>query len=64
MSLPNPAELVRQMAVDLRAHLARRSISEPRYIGIRTGGVWVAQALQEAMGDECHGYPGRLVLPR
>ncbi len=52
MSLPNPAELVRQMAVDLRAHLARRSINEPRYIGIRTGGVWVAQALQEAMGDE------------
>jgi len=51
MSLPNPAELVRQMAVDLRAHLARRNISEPRYIGIRTGGVWVAQALQEAMGD-------------
>ncbi|WDM59005.1 MULTISPECIES: bifunctional pyr operon transcriptional regulator/uracil phosphoribosyltransferase PyrR [Pseudomonas] len=52
MSLPNPAELVRQMAVDLRAHLARRCISGPRYIGIRTGGVWVAQALQEAMGDE------------
>ncbi|BBU42184.1 bifunctional pyr operon transcriptional regulator/uracil phosphoribosyltransferase PyrR [Pseudomonas monteilii] len=51
MSLPNPAELIRQMAVDLRAHLARRNISEPRYIGIRTGGVWVAQALQEAMGD-------------
>ena len=51
MSLPNPADLIRQMAVDLRAHLARRAINEPRYIGIRTGGVWVAQALQEAMGD-------------
>ena len=51
MSLPNPADLIRQMAVDLRAHLARRAITEPRYIGIRTGGVWVAQALQEAMGD-------------
>jgi len=51
MSLPNPAELIRQMAVDLRAHLARRAITEPRYIGIRTGGVWVAQALQDAMGD-------------
>ena len=52
MSLPNPADLIRQMAVDLRAHLTRRAITEPRYIGIRTGGVWVAQALQEAMGDE------------
>ncbi|MBF8778860.1 bifunctional pyr operon transcriptional regulator/uracil phosphoribosyltransferase PyrR [Pseudomonas fulva] len=51
MSLPNPAELIRQMAVDLRAHLARRSISAPRFIGIRTGGVWVAQALQAQMHD-------------
>ena len=52
MSLPNPAELVRQMAVDLRAHLARRNITEPRFIGIRTGGVWVAQALLEALGSD------------
>lgn len=52
MSLPNPADLIRQMAIDLRAHLARRGITEPRYIGIRTGGVWVAQALQEAMADQ------------
>ena len=51
MSLPNPADLIRQMAVDLRAHLARRTITEPRFIGIRTGGVWVAQALQQALGD-------------
>ncbi|WP_252088479.1 bifunctional pyr operon transcriptional regulator/uracil phosphoribosyltransferase PyrR [Pseudomonas sp. MWU13-3659] len=52
MSLPNPADLIRQMAVDLRAHLARREITEPRFIGIRTGGVWVAQALQTALGDD------------
>jgi len=52
MSLPNPADLIRQMAVDLRAHLARREITEPRFIGIRTGGVWVAQALQQEMADE------------
>ena len=51
MSLPNPAELIRQMAVDLRAHLARRNIAEPRFIGIRTGGVWVAQALQQELAD-------------
>ncbi len=51
MSLPDPAALIRQMAVDLRVHLARRAIAEPRYIGIRTGGVWVAQALQQAMDD-------------
>ena len=52
MSLPNPADLIRQMAVDLRAHLARRGISEPRFIGIRTGGVWVAQALLAELGDQ------------
>ncbi|WP_194789817.1 bifunctional pyr operon transcriptional regulator/uracil phosphoribosyltransferase PyrR [Pseudomonas sp. UFMG81] len=52
MSLPNPADLIRQMAVDLRAHLARREITEPRFIGIRTGGVWVAEALQVEMGDQ------------
>jgi pyrimidine operon attenuation protein/uracil phosphoribosyltransferase len=51
MSLPNPADLIRQMVVDLRAHLARRGITEPRYIGIRTGGVWVAQALQQELAD-------------
>ena len=49
MSLPNPAELISQMAIDLNAHLNKRGIQEPRFIGIRTGGVWVAQALLEAL---------------
>ncbi|WP_166361353.1 bifunctional pyr operon transcriptional regulator/uracil phosphoribosyltransferase PyrR [Pseudomonas akapageensis] len=52
MSLPNPADLISQMATDLNAYLARRTITEPRYIGIRTGGVWVAQALLEALGND------------
>ncbi|MCY1400731.1 Bifunctional protein PyrR [compost metagenome] len=52
MSLPNPADLISQMATDLNAYLARRNITEPRYIGIRTGGIWVAQALLEALGSD------------
>ena len=52
MSLPNPAELISAMAVDLKAHLARRAITEPRYIGIRTGGVWVAQALLASLDSD------------
>lgn len=52
MILPVPAELISQMALDLKAHLARRNITEPRYIGIRTGGIWVAQALLCAMNSE------------
>ncbi len=51
MSLPNPADLISQMAVDLNAHLGKRAIAEPRFIGIRTGGVWVAQALLKALGS-------------
>ncbi|MEA9994396.1 bifunctional pyr operon transcriptional regulator/uracil phosphoribosyltransferase PyrR [Pseudomonas sp. 10B1] len=52
MSLPNPATLISQMAIDLTAHLSQRSISEPRFIGIRTGGIWVAQALLRELGSE------------
>ncbi len=52
MSLPNPAELISQMALRLKAHLEHRGISEPRFIGIRTGGVWVAQALLDELGSD------------
>ncbi|MDY7566963.1 bifunctional pyr operon transcriptional regulator/uracil phosphoribosyltransferase PyrR [Pseudomonas sp. RTC3] len=52
MSLPNPAALISQMAIDLKAYLSQRNITEPRYIGIRTGGIWVAQALLEALGSQ------------
>lgn len=50
MTLPDPAALLAQMAADLRAHLVRRGIREPRFIGIHTGGVWVASALLEQLG--------------
>ena len=52
MSLPNPTELLPQMAAALTGHLNSRQISEPRFIGIRTGGVWVAQALLETLGRD------------
>lgn len=50
MSLPNPAELLPEMAAKLDAHLRQRQILTPRFIGIRTGGVWVAQALLQQLG--------------
>ncbi len=52
MKLPNPAELLPQMASALTDHLLKRNITEPRFIGIHTGGVWVAQALLQAMGRD------------
>jgi len=33
------------MASALDSHLSSRGITEPRFVGIRTGGVWVAEAL-------------------
>ncbi|UTW06222.1 bifunctional pyr operon transcriptional regulator/uracil phosphoribosyltransferase PyrR [Pseudomonas benzenivorans] len=51
MTLPSPAELLPKMAGALIGHLNQRQIAEPRFIGIRTGGVWVAQALLEALGN-------------
>jgi len=50
--IQSSAELISQMAIRLKAHLEHRAISEPRFIGIRTGGVWVAQALLEALGSD------------
>ena len=52
MSLPDPAVLLPQMAAALSAHLQQHQIAEPRYIGIHTGGVWVARALLEALGRD------------
>ena len=51
MSLPDPAVLLPQMAAALSAHLQQHQIAEPRYIGIHTGGAWVAEALLQAMGQ-------------
>ena len=56
MTLPDPAELLPRMAAALNQHLVGRQIDSPRFIGIRTGGVWVAQALLQALGrDEALG---------
>ncbi|MEK1906665.1 MAG: bifunctional pyr operon transcriptional regulator/uracil phosphoribosyltransferase PyrR [Pseudomonas sp.] len=50
MALPNPAELLPRMADELRQLLQRHGIEHAHFIGIRTGGVWVAQALLEQLG--------------
>ncbi len=50
-TLPDPAHLIPRMAAELGAHLARHAIHEPLFVGIRTGGVWVARALLDALGS-------------
>ncbi|GGM04139.1 bifunctional pyr operon transcriptional regulator/uracil phosphoribosyltransferase PyrR [Pseudomonas asuensis] len=49
MSIPIPTDLIPQMADQLTNHLKHRGINEPCMVGIRTGGVWVAQALLDAL---------------
>ena len=42
--------LMQTMATDLAAELARQGISSPILIGIRTGGVWLAEHLHDLLG--------------
>lgn len=56
MTLPHPDQLLPEMAAALDRHLNRHGVAEPRFIGIHTGGVWVAQALLALRGkDEALG---------
>lgn len=52
MKLPAPSELLATMATDLASYLNKRGIDNPAYVGIRTGGFWVAQALLQAMNKQ------------
>lgn len=51
MTLPNPDQLLPEIDAALDRHLTRHGITEPRFIGIHTGGVWVAQALLDLRGQ-------------
>ena len=51
MTLPSPTELVPQMAADLQRHLRQHDIENPLFIGIHSGGVWIAQALMAELGS-------------
>lgn len=52
MTLPSPAELLPKMAADLHRYLQQRGIDSPCFIGIHSGGVWVAQALLAQLGRD------------
>lgn len=52
MSLPDPAVLISTIARELQAHLKAQQIDNPRFVGIHTGGVWVANALLKELNSE------------
>lgn len=53
MLLPNVAELLNQVAVDLETYVTTKNIIDPAMVGIHTGGAWLAQKLhsQLALND-------------
>ena len=48
--MPDVEQLLKQMEADLRSVLERRGVTEPVVIGIRTGGVWLAEQLNQRLG--------------
>ena len=42
-------KLIKKLAKDLQTYLSDNKISDPIFIGIRTGGVWVAEQLQSLL---------------
>ena len=52
MSLPDPAVLITTIADELKTHLQAHNIDNPRFVGIHTGGVWVANALLKELKSE------------
>ena len=47
--IPDTEALIRKTAVDLKQLLRKEKIGKPLIIGIRTGGVWVAEALHRLL---------------
>ncbi len=49
-TIPQVPQLLGQLESGLRDHLRSRGIAEPLLVGIRTGGVWVAEHLHRRLG--------------
>ena len=52
MTLPEPEHLITKLANKLPQYLTEKGISQPHFVGIRTGGVWIAQALLKQLGRD------------
>ena len=49
MSLPEINQLLDTLEQQLRQHLQQHQIDQPLLVGIRTGGVWIAEQLQQRL---------------
>lgn len=48
----NVQQLLEKLAQDLSAYMSEKNITKPVFIGIRTGGVWVAKHLQSLINNK------------
>lgn len=48
----NAQQLLKDLADDLNIYLSAQNISDPVFIGIQTGGVWVAKQLQSLLNNK------------
>ena len=52
MSLPQIETLLANLSSHLSHYLQQRQIEQPLFVGIRTGGVWVAEHLQQSQHNQ------------
>jgi len=52
MIVPDTQQLLVKLAQELRTYMGEKDITSPVFIGIRTGGVWVAKCLQSLLNDQ------------
>lgn len=48
----NAQQLLKDLAKDLSSYLSEHNINDPIFIGIQTGGVWVAKQLQSLLNNK------------
>ncbi|PAU85892.1 bifunctional pyr operon transcriptional regulator/uracil phosphoribosyltransferase [Pseudomonas sp. WN033] len=51
-ALPEVEPLLARMATELTAHLKRLQRPDPAFVGIHTGGVWIAESLRQRCAPE------------
>ncbi len=52
MTILDTQQLLVKLAQELRTYMGEKDITDPVFIGIRTGGVWVAKRLQSLLNDQ------------
>lgn len=52
MPLPQVEPLLTSLAEQITQHLTTHQLSDPLLVGIHTGGLWVAQAIQQKLGGD------------